>query len=574
MRENTGGAPPVPVCPWLWSSLAGSPAEAADAERSVWPGRDGAGREIPLRLPDVLLGVLVHRRDARDVPGLEGGEGHRQPVAQLEPGAAAEVGEALALFLGHVVAVGHVHRGDRRKPLAGARLVPGDRGDRVPDVVVVVDRIQRFRLGARRAARADAHRQQLGVEDRLLGGGVHLEERGQPGPYRFEGAGVGGVDLLEDREEPALFVVVVQDQLGDVQGSPPFLSLAYALRAGHAGRGGACAASPWACGVSSLAKGQRGGTMARAPETRFTRSGDVDIAYQVFGGGERDIVMTMGWVTHLEVMWELPELAYFLERLASLGRVIIFDKRGTGLSDRVPGMVTLEQRAEDGGAVGAMFAATNPERISALVLSAMAFVTTPGAIEADPATMQMMWDAIENGWGSGSLLDLAAPRHAADPRLRTWWRRWERQSATPNAAATLLRWGAEIDLRPVFAAVQTPTLFLERAGAGMINQDSVRAAAGLAPCGRYVEIPGEDVLPFLGDPDPMLGEIAEFLTGARGDVDPDRTLSTVLFTDIVGSTAKADEVGDRAWRNILDSHHSAVRAALARFGGTEIDTAG
>ena len=134
--------------------------------------------------------------------------------------------------------------------------------------------------------------------------------------------------------------------------------------------------------------------MARAPETRFTRSGDVDIAYQIFGGGERDIVMTMGWVTHLEVMWELPELAYFLERLASLGRVIIFDKRGTGLSDRVSGMVTLEQRAEDvgavmdaarseraafvgwadGGAIGAMFAATNPERISALVLSAMAFV--------------------------------------------------------------------------------------------------------------------------------------------------------------------------------------------------------
>jgi class 3 adenylate cyclase len=334
--------------------------------------------------------------------------------------------------------------------------------------------------------------------------------------------------------------------------------------------------------------------MARAPETWFTRSGDVDIAYQIFGAGERDIVMTMGWVTHLEVMWELPELAYFLERLASLGRVIIFDKRGTGLSDRVPGMVTLEQRAEDvgavmdaarseraafvgwadGGAIGAMFAATNPGRISALVLSAMAFVTTPGAIEADPATMQMMWDTIENGWGSGNLLDLAAPRHAADPRLRTWWRRWERQSATPNAAATLLRWGAEIDLRPVLAAVQTPTLFLERAGAGMINQDSVRAVAGLAPCGRYVEIPGEDLLPFLGDPDPMLGEIAEFLTGARGDVDPDRTLSTVLFTDIVGSTAKADEVGDRAWRNILDSHHSVVRSALARFGGTEIDTAG
>jgi len=334
--------------------------------------------------------------------------------------------------------------------------------------------------------------------------------------------------------------------------------------------------------------------MARAAETKFARSGDVDIAYQVFGEGERDIVMTMGWVTHLEVMWELPELAYFLERLGSMGRVIIFDKRGTGLSDRVPGMVTLEQRAEDvravmdaarseraafvgwadGGAIGAMFAATNPERISALAMSAMTFVTTSTGLGVDPATMQLMQDTVERGWGSGGELDFVAPLHAGDSRLRTWWRRWERQAATPNAAATLLRWGAEIDLRPVFRALQAPALFLERAGAVLIDPDSVRAAAELTPHGRYVEVPGDDILPFLGDPDPMLGEIAEFLTGARGDVDPDRTLSTVLFTDIVGSTTTADRVGDRQWRNILDSHHAAVRSSLSRFGGVEIDTAG
>ncbi|HUL26437.1 MAG TPA: adenylate/guanylate cyclase domain-containing protein [Streptosporangiaceae bacterium] len=334
--------------------------------------------------------------------------------------------------------------------------------------------------------------------------------------------------------------------------------------------------------------------MAGAAETRFTRSGDVDIAYQVFGEGERDIVMTMGWVTHLELMWELPELAYFLERLAGLGRVIIFDKRGTGLSDRVPGMVTLEQRAEDvravmdaarseraafvgwgdGGAIGAMFAATNPERVSALVMSAMTFVTTSTGLGVDPAMMQLMQDTVEQGWGSGNQLDFVAPLHASDPRLRAWWRRWERQSATPNAAATLLRWGAEIDLRPVFQVLQVPTLFLERAGAGLIDANAVRAAAGLTPCARYAEIPGDDVLPFLGDPEPMLGEIEEFLTGARSTADPDRTLSTVLFTDIVGSTATADRVGDREWRNILGSHHAAVRASLSRFGGTEIDTAG
>jgi pimeloyl-ACP methyl ester carboxylesterase len=135
-----------------------------------------------------------------------------------------------------------------------------------------------------------------------------------------------------------------------------------------------------------------------------------------------------------------------------------------------------------------MFAATNPERISALVLSAMTFVTTSTGMGVDPATTQLMQDTIEQGWGSGNQLDFAAPLHASDPRLRAWWRRWERQSATPNAAATLLRWGAEIDLHPVFQAVQVPTLFLERAGAGLIDPGSVRAAAELTPCGRYVEI--------------------------------------------------------------------------------------
>jgi class 3 adenylate cyclase/pimeloyl-ACP methyl ester carboxylesterase len=333
--------------------------------------------------------------------------------------------------------------------------------------------------------------------------------------------------------------------------------------------------------------------MAGTLETKFARSGEVDIAYQVVGDGDRDIVMTMGWVTHLEVMWELPELAYFLDRLAGMGRLIIFDKRGTGLSDRVPGMVTLEQRADDvgavmdaarsrraafigwadGGAIGAMYAAANPARISALVLSAMPLLTTSAAVSADPATMQALWDTIECGWGSGNLLSLAAPSHAADPRLQTWWRRWERQSATPNAAATLLRWAAEIDLRPAFRAVQAPTLFLERAGAG-IDAESVRGAASLTPHGQYLEIPGDDQLPFLGDPDPFLGEIEEFVTGARGHVDPDRTLSTVLFTDIVGSTQEVSRVGDREWRHVLDSHHAAVRACLGRYDGIEIDTAG
>ncbi|HYA00296.1 MAG TPA: adenylate/guanylate cyclase domain-containing protein [Candidatus Binatia bacterium] len=334
--------------------------------------------------------------------------------------------------------------------------------------------------------------------------------------------------------------------------------------------------------------------MARPPDTRFTRSGDVDIAYQVIGAGARDIVMTMGWVSHLEVMWELPELADFLERLSRLGRLIIFDKRGTGLSDRIAGLATLEQRADDvgavmdaagsqqaafvgwgdGAAIGAMFAATHPERITALVMSSMTVLRAKETIGPDPAILQAMWEVVEKGWGEGNQLDFAAPNHADDPRLRTWWRRWERQSSTPNAAATLLRWGAEIELEPVLRAVQAPTLILERAGAHMIDHQSLTEAARIMPAGRHVQVPGDDLLMFLGDTDPVLGEIAEFLTGAPGTFDPDRTLSTVLFTDLVASTETAGRLGDHRWQNVLRSHHAAVRSVLARYEGIEIDTAG
>ncbi|MBV8304238.1 MAG: adenylate/guanylate cyclase domain-containing protein [Acidimicrobiia bacterium] len=330
------------------------------------------------------------------------------------------------------------------------------------------------------------------------------------------------------------------------------------------------------------------------PETRFTRSGGVDIAYQVVGDGDRDLVMTMGWVTNLDVMWELPELAGFLEALARIGRLVLFDKRGTGLSDRVSGVATLEERAEDvgsvmdavgseeavlvgwgdGAAIAAMFASTYPARVSALVLSTLTVALREGSIVADPATMDAMRLAVERGWGDALFLPVVAPAHAGDPRIQSWWRRWERSSATPNAAAQLLQWGAQIDLRPVLPAVQAPTLFVERSGGALVDLESVRRAAELVPNGRYVEVPGDDLLPFFGDPDPMLGEIEEFLTGERTVVDPDRALATVLFTDIVGSTLHAGSAGDHKWRHVLDSHHQEVRRSLAQFGGVEVDTAG
>jgi pimeloyl-ACP methyl ester carboxylesterase/class 3 adenylate cyclase len=329
-------------------------------------------------------------------------------------------------------------------------------------------------------------------------------------------------------------------------------------------------------------------------ETRFARSIDVDIAYQVIGEGPLDMVMTMGWVTNLDVMWELPELASFLDALARLGRLVIFDKRGTGLSDRVSSSITLEERAEDieavmdavgmeqaaligwgdGAAIAAMFASTRPERVSALVLSALSIVPEEGSIVADPELMTAMWEAVEDGWGEGNFLPMVAPEHASDTRIQAWWRRWERMSATPNVAARLLEWAAQIDLRPVLPAVQAPTLFLERSDAGLIDLSGVRKAAALVPGARFVEVPGADILPFFGDPDPFLGEMEEFLTGTRSVVDPDRALSTVLFTDIVGSTETLERSGDRQWRFALDSHHQEVRRSLGHFGGVEVDTAG
>jgi class 3 adenylate cyclase/alpha-beta hydrolase superfamily lysophospholipase len=329
-------------------------------------------------------------------------------------------------------------------------------------------------------------------------------------------------------------------------------------------------------------------------ETRFARSNDVDIAYQVIGDGPRDIVMTMGWVTNLEVMWELPEIASFLDSLSRLGRLVIFDKRGTGLSDRFSCSLTLEERAEDveavmnavgiqraaligwgdGAAIAAMFASMRPERVTALILSAFTIVPDDDSFVADPELMKAAWQAIEDGWGEGNFLPMVAPLHASDPRIQAWWRRWERLSATPNVAARLLEWGAQIDLRPVLPAVQAPTLFLERSDAALIDIAGVRKAAALVPTSRFVELPGEDILPFFGDTEPVLGEMEEFLTGSRSIVDPDRALSTVLFTDIVGSTETAQRTGDRQWRYALDSHHQEVRRSLGHYGGTEVDTAG
>jgi class 3 adenylate cyclase len=337
--------------------------------------------------------------------------------------------------------------------------------------------------------------------------------------------------------------------------------------------------------------------MTEIPETRFTRVGDVDIAYQVTGtGGGLDLVFVPGWVSHLEVMWELPEFARFLDRLAGMGRLILFDKRGTGLSDRVTGVPTLEQRAEDiaavmdaagssraavaawgeGAAIAAMFAAAHPDRVSALVLGSLLVKAAagPGAVVPDPAVIRQVSSVVETGWGQARLVPLLAPSRADDSRFVSWYRRWERLSSTPSAAAATLRWAMKLDMEPVFPSIQAPTLIVHRAGNVLYDRESVRAAAQLIPRARSVELPGDDDLPYTGDTDAMLAVIQEFLTGRQATPDPDRSLATMLFTDIVGSTQKAGQLGDRRWGDLLGEHHARIRRLLDRFAGREVDTAG
>jgi pimeloyl-ACP methyl ester carboxylesterase len=335
--------------------------------------------------------------------------------------------------------------------------------------------------------------------------------------------------------------------------------------------------------------------MADIPETQFARSGDADIAYQVYGSGE-DMVGIHGLTSHLEVMWELPEFAAFLDRLGRFCRVITFDKRGTGMSDRVPGVPAVEQHMEDiiavmdaagssrasvmgwadGAFMAAMLAATYPERVSALVLGGMWIKSLVGGrpnLAPDPNVVKALSDQVEAGWRKGLVAPMLAPSYADDEHFRSWWRRWEVHSATPSGAAALLRWAASVDPAPILPAIQVPTLVLERAST-YHDQASNRIAAAEIPGSRFVELPGADVLPYLGDADAVLDEIEEFLTGAPGPVDFDRSLATVLFTDIVGSTEKAGDLGDRRWRYLLEDHHARVRRALSRFHGTEVDTAG
>ena len=333
------------------------------------------------------------------------------------------------------------------------------------------------------------------------------------------------------------------------------------------------------------------------PETRYAKSGDVNIAYQVVGEGPRDLVLVPGWVSNIEVFWEEPSLARFLRRLASFSRLILFDKRGTGLSDRVTDLPTLETRMDDvravmdsvgseraallgyseGGPMCALFAATYPARTSALIMIG-SYGRRTWAPEypwgPTPEQHQEFFSKCEREWGGPVGLDARGPSVARDERFRQWWARLLRMGASPGANLALLRMNAEVDVRHVLPAVRVPTLILHSVGDRALDVRASRYMAERIPGAKYVELPGDDHLPWLSDADAILDEVEEFLTGVRHGPQPDRVLATVLFTDIVGATERAVALGDRRWRDLLDSHHAQVRGELTRFRGHEVDTTG
>jgi pimeloyl-ACP methyl ester carboxylesterase len=337
--------------------------------------------------------------------------------------------------------------------------------------------------------------------------------------------------------------------------------------------------------------------VTRTPETRYAKSGEVNIAYQVVGGGPRDLILVPGWVSNLEVFWEEPAVARFLHRLASFSRLILFDKRGTGLSDRLGELPNLETRMDDvravmdaigseraalcgvseGGVMCALFAATYPTRTSALIMigSYACLRPTPDYPWGRPLQAQEQFlDTIQRDWGGPVGLDLRAPSVAHDERVRHWWARFLRMSASPAAAVALARMNYEIDIRHVLPAIRVPTLILHSAGDRTLDVQASRYMAQQIPGAKYVELPGVDHLPWAADADAVLDEIEEFLTGVRHGPEPDRILATVLFSDIVGSTDRAAALGDRRWRDLLESYYGVVRRELGRFRGLEVDTAG
>ena len=337
--------------------------------------------------------------------------------------------------------------------------------------------------------------------------------------------------------------------------------------------------------------------MLSIPEVRYARSGDgVNIAYATVGEGPLDLLCIPGFVSHLEVMFEAPAAERYFGRLASFSRLVVYDKRGQGLSDRPAGPPTLEQSMEDaravlddigiehaavfgiseGGPMSALLAATHPDRVSALVLYGTwaRLIRAPDYPEGvAPEEFARFVKLVLDSWGGPAGMRLWAPSLAEDAEVRRWWARLLRSGTSPNGAEALLHLYREIDVRHALPTITAPTLVLHRREDRLMPPAAGRAIADGIPGARFVELDGADHL-MLADPDQIVDEVEEFLTGQRTGPEPDRMLATVMFTDIVDSTARAAQLGDRDWRDLVRRHDELVRSAIERHRGREVKTMG
>ena len=334
-----------------------------------------------------------------------------------------------------------------------------------------------------------------------------------------------------------------------------------------------------------------------APPIRYARSGDIRLAYQVIGDGPLDLALVFGFVSHLEMWWDEPAVTRFFERLGSFARVVLWDKRDQGLSDRLGQPPTLEQGMDDlhavldaagferpallgvseGGPMATLFAATYPERTRALVL----YGTYPKILAAPDYEGGVPRDVLdkflafaEEHWGEPILADAFAPSLADDQRFRVWWARALRAAASPRTASNLIRMYYDVDVRHVLPALNVPALVIHRTGDLIAPVAGGRTFAERIPGAKYVELPGNDHVPMAGDMDALVDEVEEFLTGTHAVREPDRVLATILFTDIVGSTERAAQMGDRRWRDLLAAHDDLSKRVVSSFRGRYVKSTG
>jgi pimeloyl-ACP methyl ester carboxylesterase len=337
--------------------------------------------------------------------------------------------------------------------------------------------------------------------------------------------------------------------------------------------------------------------MRSQPETRYAHSGSVSIAYQVAGYGPADLVFVPGWVSHIEYAWEEPSLAPFVERLASFSRLIFMDRRGTGLSDPVERLPTLEERMDDlravmdaagseraflfgiseGGPMCSLFAATWPERTAGLVLcntTARFMVAENYSWGFNQQQVERFLARCQTEWGTGVTAKVFAPSKAGDEEFRKAWGRFERRAVSPSGIVKILAMGVDTDVRHVLPSIRVPTLVIHRRDDPALPAEGGRYLAEHIPGARLIEVAGDDHFPWVGDTDSILDPIEQFVTGTRRAPRIDRVLATVLFVDIVDSTRHLSERGDRAWRDLLERFYEILRQEIERFKGSEMNTTG